>query len=218
MMRAVTNSKALTACICDDCMSVDLYVVPVDLAVIRANRKGREIPAGMCLVTGRRRQCCQWLTQPFTSLCILRQLIPSSTPPPTFSSHAHERIRLSFQASPHRRLWCRQGLVLVLAPPISPDFLFQSCLLLRFADDTYTESYISTIGVDFKIRTIELEGKTVKLQIVSPCFLSSPLTGNVSQAVGILYMAFCHWKGPSCRSQHSMTRTVFPSVLCASHI
>ena len=25
----------------------------------------------------------------------------------------------------------------------------KSCLLLRFADDTYTESYISTIGVDF---------------------------------------------------------------------
>ena len=35
----------------------------------------------------------------------------------------------------------------------------KSCLLLRFADDTYTESYISTIGVDFKIRTVELEGK-----------------------------------------------------------
>jgi Ras-related protein Rab-1A len=34
------------------------------------------------------------------------------------------------------------------------------------ADDTYTESYISTIGVDFKIRTIELDGKTIKLQIV----------------------------------------------------
>jgi len=56
------------------------------------------------------------------------------------------------------------------------DFLFKllligdsgvgkSCLLLRFADDTYTDSYISTIGVDFKIRTIELEGKHVKLQI-----------------------------------------------------
>ncbi|CAE7357479.1 unnamed protein product [Symbiodinium necroappetens] len=41
----------------------------------------------------------------------------------------------------------------------------KSCLLLRFADDTYTESYISTIGVDFKIRTLDLEGKTVKLQI-----------------------------------------------------
>ena len=41
----------------------------------------------------------------------------------------------------------------------------KSCLLLRFADDTYTESYISTIGVDFKIRTVEQEGKTIKLQI-----------------------------------------------------
>jgi len=41
----------------------------------------------------------------------------------------------------------------------------KSCLLLRFADQSYTESYISTIGVDFKIRTIELDGKTIKLQI-----------------------------------------------------
>mmetsp|Transcript_30912 Transcript_30912/g.47743 ORF Transcript_30912/g.47743 Transcript_30912/m.47743 type:complete len:205 (-) Transcript_30912:37-651(-) len=41
----------------------------------------------------------------------------------------------------------------------------KSCLLLRFADDTYTESYISTIGVDFKIRTIEIGGKSIKLQI-----------------------------------------------------
>jgi len=41
----------------------------------------------------------------------------------------------------------------------------KSCLLLRFTDDTYTESYISTIGVDFKIRTIELDGKRIKLQI-----------------------------------------------------
>ena len=41
----------------------------------------------------------------------------------------------------------------------------KSCLLLRFADDEYTDSYLSTIGVDFKIRTIEIEGKSVKLQI-----------------------------------------------------
>ncbi|KAF3337324.1 ras-related protein RABD1-like isoform X2 [Carex littledalei] len=41
----------------------------------------------------------------------------------------------------------------------------KSCLLLRFADDSYVDSYISTIGVDFKIRTIDLDGKTVKLQI-----------------------------------------------------
>ena len=41
----------------------------------------------------------------------------------------------------------------------------KSCILLRFADDTYTDSFISTIGVDFKIRTVDLEGKVVKLQI-----------------------------------------------------
>nr|AAA50159.1 GTP binding protein [Glycine max] len=41
----------------------------------------------------------------------------------------------------------------------------KSCLLLRFSDDSYIESYISTIGVDFKIRTVEQDGKTIKLQI-----------------------------------------------------
>mmetsp|Transcript_29843 Transcript_29843/g.30278 ORF Transcript_29843/g.30278 Transcript_29843/m.30278 type:complete len:206 (+) Transcript_29843:133-750(+) len=41
----------------------------------------------------------------------------------------------------------------------------KSCLLLRFADDAFTESYISTIGVDFRFRTVKVEKKTVKLQI-----------------------------------------------------
>ena len=41
----------------------------------------------------------------------------------------------------------------------------KSCLLLRYTDETYQESYISTIGVDFKIKTIELDGKVIKLQI-----------------------------------------------------
>lgn len=41
----------------------------------------------------------------------------------------------------------------------------KSCLLLRFADDTFTSSFISTIGVDFKIRTLDVDGKTVKLQV-----------------------------------------------------
>ncbi|KAL7341788.1 GTP-binding protein, SEC4 [Rhodotorula toruloides] len=41
----------------------------------------------------------------------------------------------------------------------------KSCLLLRFCDDAWTPSFITTIGIDFKIRTIELEGKRIKLQI-----------------------------------------------------
>jgi len=41
----------------------------------------------------------------------------------------------------------------------------KSCLLLRFCDDAWTPSFITTIGIDFKIRTIELDGKKIKLQI-----------------------------------------------------
>ncbi|KAF4741507.1 Ras- protein rabd1 [Perkinsus olseni] len=41
----------------------------------------------------------------------------------------------------------------------------KSCLLLRFADDSFTDSYITTIGVDFRFRTIPVSDKTVKLQI-----------------------------------------------------
>ncbi|KAI9197129.1 ras family-domain-containing protein [Polychytrium aggregatum] len=41
----------------------------------------------------------------------------------------------------------------------------KSCLLLRFSDDSFTPSFITTIGIDFKIRTIDLDGKRIKLQI-----------------------------------------------------
>eukprot|EP00735_Rhodelphis_limneticus_P004696 TRINITY_DN16321_c0_g1::TRINITY_DN16321_c0_g1_i1::g.3199::m.3199 TRINITY_DN16321_c0_g1::TRINITY_DN16321_c0_g1_i1::g.3199 ORF type:complete len:217 (-),score=47.66,sp/Q39433/RB1BV_BETVU/72.68/2e-103,Ras/PF00071.17/2.4e-67,Miro/PF08477.8/1e-20,Arf/PF00025.16/1.2e-15,GTP_EFTU/PF00009.22/1.7e-06,Gtr1_RagA/PF04670.7/3e-06,MMR_HSR1/PF01926.18/3.3e-05,MMR_HSR1/PF01926.18/3e+03,DUF258/PF03193.11/0.0079,SRPRB/PF09439.5/0.013,SLA_LP_auto_ag/PF05889.8/0.016,AAA_22/PF13401.1/0.07,AAA_22/PF13401.1/3.3e+03,AA len=41
----------------------------------------------------------------------------------------------------------------------------KSCLLLRFSEDSFTTSFITTIGIDFKIRTVNLDGKKVKLQI-----------------------------------------------------
>jgi Ras-related protein Rab-8A len=41
----------------------------------------------------------------------------------------------------------------------------KSCLLLRFSDDAFTPSFISTIGIDFKIRTVNVDGKIIKLQI-----------------------------------------------------
>ena len=41
----------------------------------------------------------------------------------------------------------------------------KSCLLIRFTDDKFEEGYVTTIGVDFKIKTLEIEGKSVKLQI-----------------------------------------------------
>jgi len=41
----------------------------------------------------------------------------------------------------------------------------KTSLLLRFMDDQFTTSYISTIGVDFRFKRIELDGQVVKLQI-----------------------------------------------------
>jgi len=56
------------------------------------------------------------------------------------------------------------------------DFLFKilligdsgvgkSALLNRYRDEFYSDNYISTIGVDFKVKTIQLDGMTIKLQI-----------------------------------------------------
>jgi len=41
----------------------------------------------------------------------------------------------------------------------------KSALMLRFSDDMYNDAYASTIGVDFKIRTLVYQEKTIKLQI-----------------------------------------------------
>jgi small GTP-binding protein len=41
----------------------------------------------------------------------------------------------------------------------------KTCLLLRFCDNSFTTSHLATIGIDFKMKTIEVDGKRVKVQI-----------------------------------------------------
>ncbi|KAI8107772.1 hypothetical protein M9434_004716 [Picochlorum sp. BPE23] len=41
----------------------------------------------------------------------------------------------------------------------------KSCLLLRFSEDSFTNSFITTIGIDFKIKKIQIDGTWIKLQI-----------------------------------------------------
>ncbi|TYZ59772.1 hypothetical protein PybrP1_007655 [[Pythium] brassicae (nom. inval.)] len=40
----------------------------------------------------------------------------------------------------------------------------KTCLLLRYANDSFSPTFITTIGIDFKIKNIELDNKKVKLQ------------------------------------------------------
>jgi GTPase SAR1 family protein len=36
----------------------------------------------------------------------------------------------------------------------------KSCLMMRFADDTFTASFITTIGIDFKTKVVDVDGET----------------------------------------------------------
>lgn len=46
-----------------------------------------------------------------------------------------------------------------------PSNVGKSSIMSRYVDDVFCESYISTIGVDFKIKTLEVNNKIIKLQI-----------------------------------------------------
>ena len=41
----------------------------------------------------------------------------------------------------------------------------KSSILQRFSDDTFAATFINTIGVDFRIKTIDIRGDRIKLQI-----------------------------------------------------
>ena len=41
----------------------------------------------------------------------------------------------------------------------------KTCLLLRYANDSFSPTFITTIGIDFKIKNVEVDGKRIKLQV-----------------------------------------------------
>jgi len=41
----------------------------------------------------------------------------------------------------------------------------KSSLLLRFVDNVFSDNLLSTIGVDFKFKTLDIKNKKVKMQI-----------------------------------------------------
>ena len=41
----------------------------------------------------------------------------------------------------------------------------KTCLLLRYANNSFSPTFITTIGIDFKIKTITVDSKRIKLQV-----------------------------------------------------
>ena len=41
----------------------------------------------------------------------------------------------------------------------------KSCILVRFSDDVFNENYVTTIGVDFRFKTMIVKNKIAKIQI-----------------------------------------------------
>jgi Ras-related protein Rab-8A len=54
---------------------------------------------------------------------------------------------------------------IVKAVIIGDSFTGKSCIVNRFADNVFDECFITTIGLDFKIRTIEQDNKKIKIQL-----------------------------------------------------
>ena len=52
----------------------------------------------------------------------------------------------------------------------------KTCLLLRYANDSFSPTFITTIGIDFKIKNIQLDSKRIKLQVeLSQLFFDIPI-------------------------------------------
>ncbi|KAE9459985.1 hypothetical protein C3L33_08126, partial [Rhododendron williamsianum] len=79
------------------------------------------------------------------------------------------------------RLACKELGFSSLRPRVIDEIRLACKELGFFQDDSYLESYISTIGVDFKIRTVEQDGKTIKLQIVVYDVTDQESFNNVKQ-------------------------------------
>ena len=59
----------------------------------------------------------------------------------------------------------------------------KTSFLFRYADDSFTSAFVSTVGIDFKVKTVFRQDKRVKLQIwvseTSSCYLAGATTKNM---------------------------------------
>lgn len=96
--------------------------------------------------------------------CLIKLLLigDSGKRTPQRSASAAPAAGASWQ---HPRCWCHRATALYLSAVARLAGVGKSCLLLRFSEDSFTSSFITTIGIDFKIKKVFLDNKWVKLQI-----------------------------------------------------
>lgn len=62
----------------------------------------------------------------------------------------------------------------------------KTCLLLRYANDSFSPTFITTIGIDFKIKNIQLDGKRIKLQVTNKFNAKVTVHYSIQSRYGIL--------------------------------
>lgn len=71
----------------------------------------------------------------------------------------------------------------------------KTSFLFRYADDSFTPAFVSTVGIDFKVKTIYRNDKRIKLQIwVGPSWRAParlgliPVLGKAAPALSVSFL------------------------------
>jgi GTPase SAR1 family protein len=78
--------------------------------------------------------------------------------------HNGHRI-VSFQKNKYNYLYQSNFLFKILL--LGDSGVGKSCIILQFTENNFSNNLMNSIGVDFKLKSLEVDGKIVKLQIVS---------------------------------------------------
>lgn len=64
----------------------------------------------------------------------------------------------------------------------------KTSFLFRYADDSFTSAFVSTVGIDFKVKTVFRHDKRVKLQIwVSLKYIQTIACNNRKWSVAVFF-------------------------------
>lgn len=71
----------------------------------------------------------------------------------------------------------------------------KTSFLFRYADDSFTSAFVSTVGIDFKVKTVFRHDKRVKLQIWVRSIMYNLLNvmwEPTKWIVWVIYLFFCY--------------------------